>query len=63
MLIQGVLQKDPFSGHLFVFHGRKAELAFAQNDEEAPDTGNSVRAVRFSIVDGRTCKSSPNLRS
>ncbi len=26
MLVQGVLQKDPFSGHLFVFRGRKANL-------------------------------------
>jgi len=24
MLVQGVLQQDPFSGHLFVFRGRKA---------------------------------------
>jgi transposase len=26
MLVQGVLQQDPFSGHLFLFRGRKAEL-------------------------------------
>ena len=26
MLVQGVLRQDPFSGHLFVFHGRKANL-------------------------------------
>ena len=26
MLVQGVLQQDPFSGHLFVFRGRKANL-------------------------------------
>jgi transposase len=24
MLVQGVLRQDPFSGHLFVFRGRKA---------------------------------------
>ncbi len=26
MLIQGVLEQDPFSGHLFAFRGRKANL-------------------------------------
>jgi hypothetical protein len=26
MLVQGVLKQDPFSGHLFVFRGRKAQL-------------------------------------
>ena len=26
MLVQGVLRRDPFSGHLFVFRGRKANL-------------------------------------
>ncbi|MEI6204921.1 MAG: IS66 family insertion sequence element accessory protein TnpB [Enhydrobacter sp.] len=26
MLVQGVLRQDPFSGHLFLFRGRKAEL-------------------------------------
>ena len=26
MLIQGVLRQDPFSGHLFLFRGRKANL-------------------------------------
>ena len=26
MLVQGVLRQDPFSGHLFVFRGRKANL-------------------------------------
>jgi transposase len=26
MLVQGVLRHDPFSGHLFVFRGRKANL-------------------------------------
>ena len=26
MLAQGVLRQDPFSGHLFVFRGRKANL-------------------------------------
>ena len=26
MLVQGVLQQDPFSGHLFVLRGRKANL-------------------------------------
>ena len=26
MLVQGLLQQDPFSGHLFVFRGRKANL-------------------------------------
>src|SRR5881394_2216617 len=26
MLVQGVLRQDPFSGHLFVFRGRKADL-------------------------------------
>ena len=26
MLVQGVLQQDPFSGHLFVFRGRRANL-------------------------------------
>src|SRR5579872_1675374 len=26
MLVQGVLHQDPFSGHLFVFRGRKANL-------------------------------------
>lgn len=26
MLVQGVLGQDPFSGHLFVFRGRKANL-------------------------------------
>ena len=26
MLVQAVLQQDPFSGHLFVFRGRKANL-------------------------------------
>ncbi|WIM12915.1 IS66 family insertion sequence element accessory protein TnpB [Enhydrobacter sp.] len=26
MLVQGVLKQDPFSGHLFLFRGRKAEL-------------------------------------
>ncbi len=25
MLVQGVLKQDPFSGHLFLFRGRKAE--------------------------------------
>jgi transposase len=25
MLVQGVLRQDPFSGHLFVFRGRKAQ--------------------------------------
>ena len=27
MLVQGVLRQDPFSGHLFVFRGRKAQLS------------------------------------
>ena len=27
MLVQGVLRQDPFSGHLFVFRGRKANCA------------------------------------
>jgi len=26
MLVQGLLKQDPFSGHLFLFRGRKAEL-------------------------------------
>ncbi len=26
MLVQGVLEQDPFSGHLFAFRGRKANL-------------------------------------
>ena len=26
MLVQGVLRQDPFSGHLFVFRGRKGRL-------------------------------------
>jgi transposase len=26
MLVQAVLHQDPFSGHLFVFRGRKANL-------------------------------------
>ncbi len=26
MLVQGVLKADPFSGHLFAFRGRKANL-------------------------------------
>jgi transposase len=26
ILVQGELQQDPFSGHLFVFRGRKANL-------------------------------------
>ena len=26
MLVQGTLKHDPFSGHLFVFRGRKADL-------------------------------------
>jgi hypothetical protein len=26
MLVQGILRQDPFSGHLFVFRGRKANL-------------------------------------
>src|SRR3974390_542801 len=26
MLVQSVLRQDPFSGHLFVFRGRKANL-------------------------------------
>ena len=26
MLVQGVLAEDPFSGHLFAFRGRKANL-------------------------------------
>jgi transposase len=26
MLVQGVLRQDPFSGHLFVFRGHKANL-------------------------------------
>jgi transposase len=26
MLVQGVLQQDPFSGHMFVFRGRRADL-------------------------------------
>ena len=26
MLVQGVLRTDPFSGHLFAFRGRKANL-------------------------------------
>jgi transposase len=26
MLVQGVLEQDPFSGHLFAFRGRKATL-------------------------------------
>jgi transposase len=26
MLVQGVLAQDPFSGHLFAFRGRKADL-------------------------------------
>src|SRR5437879_8369860 len=26
MLVQGVLRQDPFSGHLFVFRGRKGNL-------------------------------------
>lgn len=26
MLVQGVLQQDPFTGHLFVFRGRMANL-------------------------------------
>ncbi len=26
MLIQGTLQQDPFSGHLFAFRGRRADL-------------------------------------
>jgi len=26
MLVQGVLRQDPFSGHLFVFRGRRGDL-------------------------------------
>lgn len=26
MLVQGILKQDPFSGHLFAFRGRKANL-------------------------------------
>jgi transposase len=26
MLVQGTLKQDPFSGHLFLFRGRKASL-------------------------------------
>ncbi len=26
MLVQGMLEQDPFSGHLFAFRGRKANL-------------------------------------
>jgi transposase len=26
MLVQGTLQQDPFSGHLFAFRGRRADL-------------------------------------
>ena len=26
MLVQGTLKQDPFSGHLFLFRGRKADL-------------------------------------
>ena len=26
MLVQGTPQQDPFSGHLFAFHGRRADL-------------------------------------
>ena len=26
MLVQGALKQDPFSGHLFLFRGRKADL-------------------------------------
>ncbi len=26
MLVEGVLKEDPFSGHLFAFRGRKANL-------------------------------------
>ena len=26
MLVQGVLKQDAFSGHLFLFRGRKADL-------------------------------------
>ena len=26
MLVQGMLRRDPFSGHLFLFRGRKANL-------------------------------------
>ena len=26
MLVQGLLRQDPFSGHLFLFRGRKANL-------------------------------------
>src|SRR5438874_1385463 len=39
MLVQGVLRQDPFSGHLFLFRGRKAQL--------------STFYIRFSICDDR----------
>jgi len=34
MLVQGVLRQDPFSGHLFVFRGRKANLIKIYSTDE-----------------------------
>ncbi len=41
MLVQGLLRQDPFSGHLFVFRGRKAQQA--------------TFYIRFSFCGDRVC--------
>jgi transposase len=45
MLVQGVLRQDPFSGHLFVFRGRKANLLMQSGALERDE----VRLIQFGI--------------
>jgi len=45
MLVQGVLRQDPFSGHLFVFRGRKANLIKIVYWDGTSFQRNSTRAA------------------
>ena len=59
MLVQGVLQQDPFSGHLFVFRGRKASskscTGMAPASACSPSGSNTAYSFgrRTSILVGR----------
>jgi len=55
MLVQGVLRQDPFSGHLFVFRGRKANLikiVFWDRDRAVP-VHEAARTGRVPVATGR----------
>jgi transposase len=42
MLVQGFLRQDPFSGHLFVFRGRKAPTAALCSIEIATSSSHKL---------------------